>query len=76
MDFAARHHTAAATATRVATTSHRCPQCRMEALVLNRRHVSPARLGDALTTEYYACDCCDAEFQYSPLAGRWKPLYN
>ena len=56
-------------------TARRCPQCRVEALALNRRHVSPDRLGQAIVTEYYACDFCDAEFQYSPAAERWKPLY-
>ena len=75
MEFAAKRLTATATAVR-ATTSQRCTQCRMEALVLNRRHVSPPHFGDALVTEYYACDCCDAEFQFSPLSVRWKPVYN
>jgi hypothetical protein len=51
-----------------------CPQCRSEALVLHRRHVSPERLGTPLVTEYYDCECCDARFQYSPAEDRWKPV--
>jgi hypothetical protein len=53
-----------------------CPQCRTEALVLNRRHVSPERLGTPLVTEYYECECCDARYQYSPADDRWKPIYS
>jgi hypothetical protein len=46
----------------------------VEALILSRRHVSPARLGEALVTEYYECNYCDAKLQYSPATGKWKPL--
>ena len=55
--------------------ARQCPQCRTDALVLLRRHVSPARLGTPLVTEYYECECCDARYQYSPASGRWKPDY-
>lgn len=55
--------------------AHRCPQCREQTLVLHRRHVSPPRLGTALVTEYYNCDCCDASYQFSPADNRWKPMY-
>ena len=72
MEFAVRQ--SAATNRRV-TTAHRCPQCRAEALILQRRHVSPARLGPALVTEYYDCDYCDASYQYSPADDRWRPIY-
>jgi hypothetical protein len=54
----------------------RCPQCRERALVLQRRHVSPPQLGEALVTEYYECGCCDARYQYSPAADRWRPIYS
>jgi hypothetical protein len=54
--------------------SHRCPQCREEALVLHRRYVSPARLGAPLVTEYWNCDCCDARYQFSPDDNRWRPI--
>lgn len=55
--------------------AHACPQCRQESLVLTRRHVSPPRFGPALVTEYYDCDCCDAQYQYSPSDDRWRPIY-
>jgi uncharacterized protein with PIN domain len=55
--------------------THRCPQCREQALVLHRRHVSPPRLGAALVTEYYACNFCDARYQFSPADNRWRPIY-
>jgi hypothetical protein len=54
--------------------AHRCPQCREETLVLQRRHVSPIRLGPALVTEYYDCDCCDARYQFTPGTNRWRPI--
>jgi hypothetical protein len=73
MEFAARHVASGGTAVRPA--AHRCPQCREQALVLHRRHVSPASLGDRLVTEYYDCDCCDASYQFSPADNRWKPIY-
>ncbi len=74
MDFAVRQLVATARVV-TARASHACPQCRQEALVLTRRHVSPPRLGTALVTEYYDCDCCDAQYQYSPTDDRWRPLY-
>jgi hypothetical protein len=74
MEFAVRP-SAGASATRPTTTVHACPQCRVAALVLQRRHVSPPRLGPTLVTEYYDCDCCDARFQYSPADNRWRPVY-
>lgn len=73
MEFAVRQ-SAGAAARRTGST-HRCPQCREEALVLQHRHVSPARLGPSLVTEYYDCDFCDARYQYSPADDRWKPIY-
>jgi hypothetical protein len=74
MKFAARQQTSTATSRR-ATTAHKCPQCLEQALVLQRRHVSPTQLGPTLVTEYYDCDCCDARYQFSPDDNRWKPLY-
>ena len=71
MDFGVRNPS---DRTRNAASPHRCPQCREQALVLQRRHTSPARLGEALVTEFYECDCCDAGYQYSPAENRWKPL--
>jgi hypothetical protein len=59
----------------VARHAHRCPQCRADALVMHRRHVSPPRWGDPVVTEYYDCDYCDAKFTYSPADDRWKPVY-
>jgi len=53
---------------------HRCPQCRADALVLNRRHVSPPAWGLPVVTEYYDCDFCEARFTYSPAENRWKPI--
>ena len=41
--------------------------------MLQRRHVSPARLGEPLVTEYYECDSCDARYKYSPAQDRWQP---
>jgi hypothetical protein len=56
--------------------THRCPHCREQALVLHHRHVSPARLGASLVTEYYSCDFCDARYQFSPAQNRWRPIYH
>jgi hypothetical protein len=58
----------------VAASTHRCPQCRERALMLQRRHVSPAHLGEPLVTEYYNCDYCDARYKYSPAEDRWRPI--
>ena len=70
MEFAARQP-----GSRTRTTpSHRCPQCREVALMLQCRHVSPARLGEPLITEFYDCDSCDASFKYSPAADTWRIL--
>jgi hypothetical protein len=71
MEFAVPKKTGGA---RQAPSSHRCPQCRETALVLQRRHVSPSRLGEPLVTEYYDCDCCDARYTYSPAADRWRAI--
>jgi hypothetical protein len=71
MDFSIKHTFDRERATGEARL---CPQCRTEALVLSRRHVSPERLGTPLVTEYYLCECCDARFQYSPAQDRWKQL--
>ena len=71
MEFAKRQPVARA---KVTPSSHRCPQCREQALMLQRRHVSPDRLGTPLVTEYYDCDCCDARFKYSPADNRWREL--
>ena len=72
MDFAIRH---TLEGERAAGAARECPQCRTDALVLHRRHVSPAHLGAPLITEFYGCDCCDAKFQYSPAENRWRPSY-
>ncbi len=53
-------------------TGHRCARCR-EDLVLVRTHVSPARLGAPMTTEYYQCRACDSGFALSSDTGTWKP---
>jgi hypothetical protein len=73
MDFAVRQVTQERNTS--TTAAHRCPQCREQALVLHRRHVSPPRLGAALVTEFYDCDCCDARYQFSPADNRWRPIY-
>jgi hypothetical protein len=54
--------------------THRCGVCHETALVLERRHVSPERLGKAVVTEYYECDCCDTRYTYSPAHNRWRRL--
>ena len=71
MDFAVRHPSSRP---RVTPSTHRCPQCRELALMLQQRHVSPERLGEPLVTEFYECDCCDARFKYSPATGTWRPV--
>ncbi len=71
MDFGPRAGKASHTA---AGERRVCPRCRSKALALQRRHVSPARLGEPLTTEYYECEACDAAWQYSPAQERWKPV--
>jgi hypothetical protein len=53
-------------------TTHRCRLCRHE-LHLVRQHVSPPRLGAALTTEFYQCSACDAGFALNVATGKWKP---
>jgi hypothetical protein len=72
MDFSIRH---TFEKTRAIGEARQCPQCRAEALILLRRHVSPARLGPTLVTEYYECECCESQYQYSPADDRWKPIY-
>jgi len=72
MDFAIRH---AFDEGRATGSARQCPQCRENALVLHRRHVSPAHLGTPLVTEFYGCDCCDARYQYTPAEKRWRPSY-
>ena len=72
MDFAIRH---TFEGTRTSSATKQCPQCRENALVIHRRHVSPSTLGTPLVTEYYGCDCCDARYQYSPETNRWRPIY-
>jgi hypothetical protein len=71
MEFAVRSQ---AGRVRVVPSPHRCPQCRELALMLQHRHVSPARLGEPLVTEFYDCDSCDASFKYSPAADTWRIL--
>jgi hypothetical protein len=71
MDFAVRQQSAR---TRLTPSTHRCPQCRELALILQNRHVSPPRLGEPLVTEFYECDCCDARFKYSPAANTWRAV--
>jgi hypothetical protein len=72
MDFSIRH---TFEKVKAGSEARQCPQCRAEALVLLRRHVSPPRLGPALVTEYYECECCDARYQYSPATNRWRPTF-
>ena len=69
MEFAVRQ---SSFRNRVPPSAHRCPQCRELALMLHHRHVSPARLGEPLVTEFYDCDYCDARFKYSPAANTWR----
>ena len=57
----------------VAGEARQCPQCRAEALVLLRRHVSPPRLGPPLVTEYYECEYCETRYQYSPATAGGAP---
>ena len=54
-----------------AATTHRCSLCHQE-LHLIRRHVSPARLGDPVTTEFYQCSACDSGFALDVATGKWK----
>ena len=72
MDFSIRHTFEKG---RAVGEVRRCPQCRTEALILLRRHVSPERLGTPMVTEYYECECCESQYQYSPATDRWKPIY-
>ena len=72
MDFVIRH---TLDGPKGSGAARQCPQCRTDALVLHRRHVSPAHLGTPLVTEFYGCECCDATFQYSPADNRWRPSY-
>jgi hypothetical protein len=51
-----------------------CPQCRTQALIMQRRYVSPPAWGPPVVTEYYDCDFCEASYQFSPAENRWKPL--
>ena len=74
MEFAVRHVIPERNS-KAGDTTHRCPQCREQALVLDHTHVSPVRLGAPLVTEYYNCDFCDARYQFSPALNRWKPVY-
>ena len=60
---------------RLGHSTRRCPQCREATLVMRHRQVSPPRLGAQIVTEYYDCDFCDAQYQYSPDTDRWKPIY-
>jgi hypothetical protein len=52
-------------------TNHACNACGGP-LALMRRHVSPARLGPPLTTEYFRCEACDSAYQHTPATGKWK----
>jgi hypothetical protein len=61
-------------AARVTHPSHRCLQCRTEALVMRRRHVSGPGWGEPVVTEYYDCDYCEAQYSYSPASRLWKRL--
>ena len=55
-----------------ARSTHRCPQCHTEALVMRRRYVSSPGWGTPTVTEYYDCDYCEAQYSFSPAEGRWK----
>lgn len=57
-----------------APSAQRCTVCCEHALMLQRRHVSPARWGDAVVTEFYECDCCDTRYAFSPADKRWRRL--
>ena len=72
MDFTIRH---TFEKLRTVGAARQCPQCRTDALILLRRHVSPARLGAQVVTEYYECERCESQYQYSPATDRWKPIY-
>jgi hypothetical protein len=74
VDFAIRRDSGGSDK-RGGVAAHKCPQCREQTLVLQRRHVSPPQFGTPLVTEYYDCECCDAHYQYSPAEDRWKPIY-
>jgi hypothetical protein len=56
---------------RGALTGHRCTRCR-EDLRLVRTHVSPPRLGAAVTVEFYECRACDSGFALNVGTGTWK----
>jgi hypothetical protein len=49
-----------------------CPMC-MQQLELSRQHVSPARLGAPVTTEFYECPACDAAYALNAVTGKMKP---
>ena len=72
MDFSIRHTFEKG---RAVGEVRRCPQCRTDALILLRRHVSPPRLGAPLVTEYYEWDCCEYQYQYSPATVLWIPMF-
>ena len=71
MEINVGHNSETAGGTRA---SHRCPQCRVAALIMRRRHLSSPGWGDPVLTEYYDCEYCDARFSYSPAEQRWKLL--
>src|SRR5919204_5618149 len=72
MDFSIRHTFEKG---RTIGEVRQCPRCRTDALILLRRHVSPPRLGPPVVTEYYECECCESQYQYSPATDKWKPIY-
>jgi hypothetical protein len=72
MEIGVRHSTSDV-ATMIRPT-RRCLECRTEALVMRRRHMSPPGWGEPVITEYYDCDYCEAQYSYSPATRRWKRI--
>jgi uncharacterized protein with PIN domain len=57
---------------RQAPAARVCPLC-MQQLELSRQHVSPARLGAPMTTEFYECPACDSAYAVNTSTGKMKP---
>jgi hypothetical protein len=54
-----------------APTKHRCVLCHQD-LHFVRQHVSPARFGPVVTTDFYQCGACDAGFAQNLATGKWQ----
>jgi hypothetical protein len=72
MDIGVTH--SSSVGARIAHRTHRCPQCRTDALIMSRRYISAPGWGEPVLTEYYDCDFCDARYSYSPADARWKRI--